>query len=118
MSQINNSPDSLVGLEFDYYSCMSHGVIVNDDNVKNHLSCNVVGESYIIKQYHKPKQPGLISATLVRNEREKLETIRWERNQELEKAKRIRDQDRFQFQIASGDIIINLLTMEMKNNEY
>ena len=113
LSKNKISSDSHVGLEFDYYSCMGHGVIVDEDNIKDHLSCDITGEMFVIKSYKKGLVQGMVSAPLVRKMNEKKELERWEKNQVKEKAKRIRDQERFEHQIPSGDIVINLLTMEM-----
>ena len=100
-------------MQFDYFTCMSDGVIVNRDNVNLHLSHDVVGEMYVIKQYKKKKLPGLISQAVINDANEKIAQERWEKRQIKDKARRIRDQERFEHQIPSGDIIINLLDMEI-----
>lgn len=99
-------------MKFDFYSCMTDGVIVDEFNVKDHLSHDVVGEMFLIKQYKKKKQIGLISQSVVNAANEKIAEDRWEKKVIKDKAKRLRDQERFEYQIPSGDVIINLLEMK------
>ena len=99
-------------MKFDFYTCMSCGVIVDESNVKAHLSHDIVGEMYLIKSYKKKKQIGLISQSVVNAANEKIAEGRWERQVIKDKAKRIRDQERFEYQIPSGDVIINLLELK------
>ena len=99
-------------MQFDYFTCMLDGVIVDKSNVNMHLGHNIVGEMFVIKQYKKKKLPGLISQAVINAANEKLAQERWEKREIKEKAKRIRDQERFEKQIPSGDIIINLLELK------
>lgn len=102
-------------MRFDYYSCMQHSVIVDEENNSEHSVCDKIGVFFQIKNYRKPVVPGLIAKKIIDAEREKLNIIKYEKRDVLNKKKKLLAQERFSRQIPSGDVIINLT--EMKINE-
>ncbi len=100
-------------MNFDYFSCIQHSVIVDERNVSEHSACDKLGEFFIIKA-RKPKlSPGIISKKLVNIEIEKQMVIKTKARNEREKYKKQLAQQRFALQIPSGDVIINLLEMKI-----
>lgn len=100
-------------LEFDYFSCMDDGLIVDHENAMDHLDHNIVGQQYVIKAPKKKIMQGMVSRNLVNKEREKLNVIRFEKREEADKKKELLAQKRFQMQIPDGDVIVNLLEIEV-----
>jgi len=100
-------------MNFDYYSCIQHFVIVDDENMIEHSDCDKLGEFYQIK-VSKPKiNSGLISKKLINIEIEKQMIIKVKARNERNKYKKQLAQERFAKQIPTGDIIINLLEMKI-----
>ena len=100
-------------MEFDYFLCMDCGVVVNGGNRVVHKDHGVIGEMFVIKSYKKKKQPGLISQSVINAEQDKINEERWEKRQARDEKRKLLEQQRFEYQIPSGDIIVNLL--EVKN---
>jgi len=96
-------------MEFDYFLCMSCGVVVEKDNASEHREHNVLGCMYVIKNPKRKIHIGLISQVAIRKAQEKLEEERWEKRQVKEAKQKLLQQKRFDKQIPSGDIIVNLL---------
>lgn len=100
-------------MNFDYFSCIQHSVIVDEQNSSEHSACDKLGEFFKIK-VRKPKlSPGIISKKLVNIELEKQMVIKTKARNEREKYKKHLAQERFALQIPNGDIIINLLEMKI-----
>lgn len=96
-------------MEFDYFSCIEHSVIVDERNLEEHASCQKVGVFFQIKKHSKKIMPGLVSKKLINSEREKQSEARYEKHLVKEAKQKVLAQERFAKQIPSGDVIINLL---------
>ena len=96
-------------LTFDYFTCMKDKVIVNDNNLAEHHGHDIVGEFFVIKNYKRPLQPGLISKKLINSEREKIQVARYEANEVKLIKKRDLEQKRFVQQLPDGAMIVNIL---------
>ena len=100
-------------MNFDYFSCIQHSVIVDSQNLSEHSACDKLGEFYQIKVRKAKLSPGIISKKLVNIEIEKQMVIKTKARNEREKYKKHLAQERFALQIPSGDIIVNLLEMKI-----
>ncbi len=101
-------------MNFNYFSCMEHSVIVDEDNYSDHSKCNLLGEMFKIKVSKKKVFSGLIGKSVIEKAREEQNIIKYEKRALLEKKKKHLAQERFQKQIPDGDIVINLLEMKIR----
>ena len=107
----------------DYYSCIEDkenmseekfkrhsktSLIVDESNIAEHASCTLLGMFYNIKNFKKKLMPGLISKKLINHEKEKLNVIKYENREIKEKKQKLLAQKRFETEIPSGSIVINL----------
>jgi len=88
-------------------------VVVNDENLSEHNGHDIMGEFFVIKQNKKKILPGLVSKKLINSEKEKLNVIKFEKREALNKKKKTLAQERYQKQIPDGDSIINLMEMKI-----
>jgi len=100
-------------MKFDYFSCILCNVVVNDENLSEHNGHDIMGEFFVIKQNKKKILPGLVSKKLINSEKEKLNVIKFEKREALNKKKKTLAQERYQKQIPDGDSIINLMEMKI-----
>ncbi len=100
-------------MNFDYFSCIQHSVIVDSQNLNEHSECDKVGEFFKIKVRKIKLSPGIISRKLVNIELEKQMIVKTKARNEREKYKKHLAQERFALQIPSGDVIVNLLEMKI-----
>jgi len=89
-------------------------VIISTENLGEHNGHEFIGEFFVVKQNKKKVLSGLISKKLINIEQDKLNVIRFEKREALDKKKKILAQERYQKQIPDGDIIVNLMEMKIK----
>ena len=100
-------------MKFDYFSCIQCNVIVSTGNLGEHNGHDFIGEFFVIKQNKKKVLPGLISKRLINTEQQKLNVIKFEKREALDKKKKILAQERYQKQIPDGAVIVNLTEMKI-----
>ena len=100
-------------MKFDYFSCIQCNVIVSTENLVEHNGHDFIGEFFVIKQSKKKVLPGLISKKLINAEQDKLNVIKFEKREALDKKKKVLAQERYQKQIPDGDVIVNLAEMKV-----
>ena len=100
-------------MNFNYFSCIQHNVIVDNTNLREHSACDKVGEFFKIKVSKKKVSNGLISKSLINKAKEKINIEKFKARELKDKHKKKLAQERFEKQIPDGDIIINLLEMKI-----
>ncbi len=100
-------------MNFNYFSCMDHGLIVDENNLSEHNKCNILGEMFKIKSPKKKVFLGLIGKSIIEKAREEQNIIKYEKRELLEKKKKTLAQARFEKQIPDGHIVINLSEMNL-----
>ena len=100
-------------MKFDYFSCIQCNVIVSTENLGEHNGHDFIGEFFVIKQNKKKVLPGLISKRLINTEQQKLNVIKFEKREALDKKKKVLAQERYQKQIPDGAVIVNLTEMKI-----
>ena len=100
-------------MKFDFFTCIQCKIIVNDKNLNKHNGHDIMGEFFVIKQNKKKILPGLVSKRLINSEKEKLNVIKFEKRQALDKKKKTLAQERYQKQIPDGAVIVNLSEMKI-----
>ncbi len=104
---------SITSLDFDYFSCIQHNVVVEKSDLEAHKGCDFVGEYFKIKAPKKKIYSGLISKKLVNKEKEKENIRKFLERKKHEDHRKELAQVRFEKQINDGDAIVNLLEMKI-----
>lgn len=100
-------------MNFDFFSCIQHNVIVDERNAGEHENCDKVGEFFKVK-VNKPKlSSGLISKRLINAAKEEQNIKKFKAKEKLRKHKKVLAQERFEKQIPDNDVIINLTEMKI-----
>lgn len=93
----------------DYFICEDCHVILGPENKTVHKGHFIVGEFYKIKYRKTRTNGGFISQSIIRKELETLNIKRSEKREFVKKKKIKLAQERYDQQLKSGEIIVNLL---------
>ena len=104
-------------MQFDYISCSSHNVIVDERNNNDHMDCNLIGELFKVKKRKLVKNQGLIAKNLVRKLIEDKNEKQYAKKLLASKNKKRLEMARHEEQIPDGSIILNLNLAELKKYE-